>query len=160
MSARLRLLPASPAGTEPVGSIGVVLAEDHALLRRLLRLVLDREPDIHVLAEAADRATMLACVDAHRPHVLLLDMGFADGHAASMISELRARAPAVQIVALTLDDSPLVAEGALTAGALGYVLKEHADTELANAVRAAARGEQRIDPHLRASRRAVASQRP
>jgi two-component system response regulator NreC len=119
--------------------VRVALAEGHRLVRRSLRLVLEREGGIEVIAEPSDLASVLRTVKANRPHVLVLDLSMPDGSSMRAICDLRERVPDTQIVVLSMDDSPVVASRALSAGAVGYILKELADSELADAIRAAAR---------------------
>ncbi|HEY2767378.1 MAG TPA: response regulator transcription factor [Solirubrobacteraceae bacterium] len=136
--------------------IRVVLADDHALMRRGLRLLLDDEQDLDVVAEASDLAAAELAVERLHPHVLVLDRRMPDGSSIELIRALRARAPKTQIVVLTMEQSPAFARSVLVAGAIGFAVKELADTELPLAVRAAARGEEYVSPHV-ASRLAPAS---
>jgi two-component system, NarL family, response regulator NreC len=129
-------------------TIRVVLADDHALVRRTLRLLLDGEDDVEVIAEASDLSSVARHVDGHRPHVLVLDLGIADGSSSEAIRRLRERAPETQIVIVTMEESPVFAQRALAAGAIGFVLKDLADEELPQAIRLAARGEQYVSPRL------------
>ncbi len=130
--------------------IRVVLADDHALMRHTLRLLLDGEDGITVIAEAQDLSGVTRHVGGHRPQVLVLDLSMPDGSSLDAISRLRERAPATQIVAMTMNDNPLFAQRALAAGAIGFVAKELADEELPRAVRAAGRGEVLISPRTAA----------
>jgi len=134
------------AATDP--SIRVVLADDHALMRRSLRLLLDREEGVDVVAEAGDLTTVIRHVRRHVPHVLVLDLGMPNGSSIDVIRGLREQAPDTEIVVLTMDDSPVFAQQALDAGAIGFVLKDHADTELTEAVRGAARGDEYLSPRI------------
>lgn len=151
MVAHLHLAP-SPAASGSVVSaaspIRVVLADDHALMRRGLRLLLDGEEGVEVIAEAVEVASVVRLVHSHRPHVLVLDLGMPDGANIETIGELRERVPETQTVVLTMDDSPVFAQRALAAGALGFVLKDLADGELPQAVRAAAGGEEYVSPRV------------
>jgi two-component system response regulator NreC len=83
-----------------------------------------------------------------RPHVLVLDLSMPDGSGLEVIDELRERAPETQIVAITMNDTPMFAHQALAAGAVGLVLKNHADSELSEAIRAAARDEEYVSPRV------------
>jgi two-component system, NarL family, response regulator NreC len=145
-------LASSPARTAPVVSstlpVRVVLGDDHALMRRTLRLLLDGEKDVEVIAEASDLASVERHVEDDPPDVLVLDLGMPDGSSVEAISQLRERATDTQIVALTMEDNPVFAQRALAAGALGFVVKELADGELPEAVRAAARGEEYVSPRM------------
>jgi two-component system response regulator NreC len=138
--------PAAPAAEER--TIRVLLADDHALMRRTLRLLLEGEQDVEVIAEASDLVSLVRHVDAHQPHVLVLDLGMPDGSSSEAIRQLRARLPAMQIVIVTMEENPVFAQRALAAGAIGFVLKDRADEELPDAIRLAARGEQFVSPQL------------
>src|SRR6266851_5899623 len=129
-------------------SIRVVLADDHSVMRRGLRQLLDDERDVEVIAEAGDLAATTREVRRHRPQVLVLDLGMPDGSSIEAIGELRERAPETQIVVLTSDDSPVFARRALAAGAVGFVMKDLADGELGQAVHAASRGEEYVGPRM------------
>jgi len=127
-----------------------VLADDHVQMRRSLRLVLDGEEDVQVIAEADDLASVVRHVHGHRPHVLVLDLGMSGGSGMEAVRQLRERSPETQIVVVTMDESPVFAHRALAAGALGFVTKEMADEQLADAVRQAARGERYVSPRVAA----------
>jgi two-component system response regulator NreC len=132
----------------------IVLADDHQVVRGGLRLLLEAEPDIEVVAEAGDIKSTQRCVLQHHPSVLVLDLNMPGGSGLAAIPHLRSEAPDTQIVVLTMrDDLPFVDE-ARQAGALGYVLKEEAGAELVTAIRRAAGGERYINRQL-ASRLAV-----
>ena len=119
-------------------------------MRRSLRLLLDREEHIDVIAEATELASALRHVHRHKPHVLVLDLGLSnsDGSGIEAIGPLRERTPETQTVVLTMEDDPAFARRAFAAGALGFVLKELADGDLPQAIRAAARGEEYISPRV------------
>jgi two-component system response regulator NreC len=121
--------------------IRVVLADDHAHLRRSLRLLLEGELGLDVIAEAADIEAVARHVHGQLPDVLVFDLGMPDGLSLQTIRRLRERVPDTQIVVLTMQDDPAFAYRALQAGAIGYVLKEMADVDLPQAVRAAAGGQ-------------------
>jgi two-component system, NarL family, response regulator NreC len=125
-----------------------VLADDHAVVRSGLRLLLDSESDFQVVAEASDAEDARRYVRGHRPQVLVLDLNMPGGSSLQMIPALRAESPDTQIVVLTMQQEPAFAREALGAGALGYVLKEAADDELVEAVRRAAAGESYLNPRL------------
>jgi two-component system, NarL family, response regulator NreC len=134
--------------SSPPSPIRVVLAEDHALLRSSLRVLLDVEEGLEVVAEANDLQAALRHVHGEGPRVLVLDLGMISDAARETIGKLRAQAPGTQVVILTMHESPVVAQHVLAAGALGVVLKDQADGELAPAVRAAARGERYVSPRV------------
>jgi len=130
--------------------IRVVLADDHAMMRRSLRLLLDGEEDVSVIAEAEDMAGVARHVQGHEPHVLVLDLNMPGGSSIQAIGRLRERVPDTQIVVMTMDENPVFAQCAFAAGALGFVAKDLADAELPQAVRAAARGEEFVSPRVAA----------
>jgi two-component system response regulator NreC len=153
MAADLRLAPplSETDRDEPASSpIRVLLADDHALMRHSLRLLLEGEDGIEVIAEAGDLASTLRHVHGRSPHVLVLDLRLPGGSSIEMVGKLREEAPDAQIVVLTMKDNPVFAQHALASGALGFVLKELADSELPQAVRAAARGEGYVSPRVAA----------
>jgi two-component system response regulator NreC len=128
--------------------IRIVLADDHAVVRSGLRLLLDNEPDLEVVAEAGDLGSARRYVRGHHPAVLVLDLSMPDGSCLEKIPSIREESPATQIVVLTAHREPAVARQALGAGALGYVLKDAANDELVEAVRRVAAGESFLDPRL------------
>ncbi len=137
----------------------VVLADDHAVVRRNLRLLLDGEDDLEVIAEAGDLSTVRRQVHGHVPHVLVLDLEMPNGSSIETITGLRDQVPRTEIVVLTMDATPTFAQQALEAGAVGFVLKDRADSELPAAVREAAVGGEYVSPRVAAGldalRRAV-----
>lgn len=139
--------------------IRVVLADDHRLVVRNIRLMLETEPDVEVVAEAGDLFTAIRHVKGHLPHVLLLDLRMPNGSSIQAIRRLHKEAPETEIVVATAEDSPVFARQAIEAGARGYVLKDNADGELSLAVRQAAMGEPYISRgvlmRLEAMRRGV-----
>jgi DNA-binding NarL/FixJ family response regulator len=130
--------------------IRVILADDHAFVRRSLRLLLEGEEGIDVIAEAADLTSAVRDVYSHQPHVLVLDLGLFNGANTKAIEQLRERAPETQIVVLAMRDGPVFARHTLAAGARCFVAKELADGELPQAIRAAARGDEYVSPGVAA----------
>lgn len=128
--------------------IRVVIVDDHAVVRRGLRQVLDAKEGFDVVAEAADLEGARRYVRGHRPDVLVLDLNLPDGLSLPAIPGLRTEFPDTQIVVLTMQDEPAYARQALSAGALGFVLKEAAESELVEAVRRAAVGDTYLNPRL------------
>jgi two-component system response regulator NreC len=136
------------SASDPSGTITIVIADDHAVVRRGLRQVLDSESRFDVVAEASDLGEARRYVRGHHPDVLILDLNMPGGKSLDEISVFRAECPETQIVVLTMQNEPAYARRALTAGALGYVLKEAAESELVEAVRRAAVGESFLNPRL------------
>ncbi len=136
------------AAAPPEKAIRVVLADDHSVVRRGLRQLLDAEGGFEVVAEAEDVPSTLRFVRGHRPDVLILDLNMPGGSSLEAVPQLRADSPDTQIVILTMQGEPAYARRALSSGALGYVLKDAADEELVEAVRRAAAGESYLNPRL------------
>jgi two-component system response regulator NreC len=132
----------------PSGQVTIVLADDHQVVRAGLRLLLQAEDGFEVVAEAGDVETTERRVAAYRPRVLILDLNMPGGSSLPAIPRLRDTAPETQIVVLTMQNDPAFAREALRAGAIGYVLKEAADSELVQAVRLAAEGRTYLNPEL------------
>ena len=129
-------------------SIRVLIADDHPIVRRGLRQLLEGEDRFEVVAEAGDVESARRYVRGHHPTVLVLDLNMPGEPGLEAIPMLREEFPGTQIVVLTMQDEPAYARAALGAGALGYVLKEAADAELIEAVHAAAKGEMYLNPRL------------
>ncbi|MDT7574086.1 MAG: two-component system, NarL family, response regulator NreC [Pseudonocardiales bacterium] len=138
------------AGGEPRDAqpIRIVLADDHAMVRSGLRMLLEAEPGFEVVAEAGDVDSARRFVLGHHPSVLVLDLNMPGGSSLDAIPEIRAQSPNTDIVVLTMQEEPAFARQALAAGASGYVLKKAADSELVEAVRRAAAGEIYLNPAL------------
>jgi two-component system, NarL family, response regulator NreC len=126
----------------------IVLADDHVVVRRGLRMLLEAEPGFEVVAEAGTVDDAARYVRAHRPSVLVLDLNMPGSSSLEAIPELRESTPETQIVVLTMQNDPAFAREALRSGAVGYVLKESADGELVEAVRMAAEGRTYLNPQL------------
>ncbi|MFF9041529.1 response regulator [Streptomyces sp. NPDC014892] len=133
---------------DSTGPIRVLLADDEALMRAGLRLVLAHAEGIEVVAEAADGAEAVDLAVSHRIDVVLMDirMPRVDGLAAT--ERLAALAPSVQVVMLTTFGEDEYITRALEAGAAGFVLKDTGPQELIQAVRVAARGDAILSPRI------------
>jgi two-component system, NarL family, response regulator DevR len=131
-----------PSGTP----VSVFLLDDHEVVRRGVRDLLEAEPDITVVGEAGTAAAALARIPALRPDVAVLDVRLPDGDGVSVCREIRARMPGVACLMLTsyTDDEALF--DAIMAGAAGYVLKQIRGTDLVGAVRTVAAGRSLLDP--------------
>ncbi len=140
--------PTDAPGDAATQEIRIVLADDHQVVRSGLRLLLDAEDGMEVVAEASDVDGARRYVRGHHPSVLVLDLNMPGGSSLEAIPEIRRESPDTQIVVLTMQQEPAFAREALGAGALGYVLKEAADEELVEAVRNAAAGEHYLNPRL------------
>jgi DNA-binding NarL/FixJ family response regulator len=143
----------------PSDPVRIVLADDHAIVRGGLRLLLEAEPDFRVVAEAGDVDAALACTRDLCPQIVLLDLNMPGPPSLPAIPAFLDAAPGTKVVMLTMQDDPAYARAALSAGASGYVVKTAAEAELVQAVRAAAGGGTYLTPALGA-RLAVTPPRP
>ncbi len=125
----------------------VLIADDHGIVRSGVKLLLDRQPDIEVVAEAEDGVEAVQKVIEHRPDVAVLDVSMPLMTGLQATHEIKQHAPGTQVLILSMHDDDRYLFEALRAGAAGYVLKRAADQDLVDAVRAAGRGE----PFLTAS---------
>jgi DNA-binding NarL/FixJ family response regulator len=144
----------SPKVLPPLGDFGVVrvlIADDHGIVRSGLRLLLERQPDIEVVAEAADGAEARELALRERPDLAILDVKMPKLTGLQATREIKAQAPEVAILILSMHDDERYLFEALKAGASGYVLKAQADTDLLAAVRAVDRGEPFLTPEAQRS---------
>jgi DNA-binding NarL/FixJ family response regulator len=126
--------------------IRVILADDHAVVRKGIREFLEEEGDIIVVAEAGDGEQATALVAEHQPDVAVLDIQMPGISGIEATRRIRARFPDVRVLVLTAyDDDPYIF-ALLQAGASGYILKTADSSELIRAVRAVHRGESALDP--------------
>jgi two-component system response regulator NreC len=126
----------------------VVIADDHAVVREGLRLMLEAEADLAVVGEASGLDETVALLREKAPRVVLLDLHMGRELSLGVLSELRSASPKTAVVILTMDDDPGFAQQAWAAGAAGYVLKESSRTDLVRALRAVGRGGRYLDPAI------------
>ena len=126
----------------------IVLADDHAVVRTGLRMLLERDGTMEVVAEAADGDAALRYVRGHKPDVLVLDLNMPGRDSLEAIPEILESSPGTHVVVLTMQPDPAFARAALRAGAKGYVLKEAAHEELLRAIEAAREGRTYVDPSV------------
>jgi two-component system response regulator NreC len=139
---------AEPDAPSAPATVRVALADDHEVVRSGLRLVLEGERDMEIVAEAADVESATRMVLGHKPDVLVLDLNMPGGSSLSAIPEMLAASPRTAVVVLTMQEDPAFAREALRSGARGYVLKEAASTELVQAIRLALTGGTYLHPSL------------
>ncbi|GAA4931639.1 response regulator [Streptomyces coeruleoprunus] len=136
----------SGSGRDAQAPVRVFLLDDHEVVRRGVRDLLDDAPDLTVVGEAATAEQALARVPALRPQVAVLDVRLADGDGVSVCRELRSRMPGLACLMLTSFDDEEALLDAIMAGASGYVLKQISGTDLVTAVRTVASGKSMLDP--------------
>ena len=128
--------------------IGVLIVDDHAVVRSGLRYVLEAEEDIDVVGEAADARHAVFETRATKPDVVLMDVVMPGKNGIEAIPDVLKDAPDAKILILSMQDDPRYVREAFAAGAAGYILKEAADTDLVAAVREVAAGGRYVHPAL------------
>ena len=126
----------------------VLLADDHAVLRAGLRLLLTSQSEFEVVGEASSGTETLALAERTQPDLILLDLNMPNLGGLEALPSLRKITPSAQILILTMHDDPQYLRQALKYGASGYVLKKAADAELLSAMRAVLRGEVYVHPSM------------
>jgi two-component system response regulator NreC len=126
--------------------ITVVLADDHEVVRQGLRLILESEPDIEVVAEAGDAEAAARYALGHKPSVVLLDLSMPGEPSVDVIPRIIENSPETVVVILTMQTEQAFARQALQAGARGYVVKHSAAGELVKAIRSVLAGETYLNP--------------
>jgi len=128
--------------------IRVLLADDHAILRQGLVMLIEGQPDMHVVAQAATASEAISLAQSETPDVAVLDVSMPDGGGATAAEHIRAVCPAVRIVALTRHSDNAYVRRLMQAGATGYVLKKSAADTLITAIRTVAAGDTYLEPSL------------
>jgi DNA-binding NarL/FixJ family response regulator len=126
--------------------VRVLVADDHEIVRRGLRLVMDQEPDLEVVAEAADGAEAVERALSDEIHLAILDVSMPRMTGLQAVRELAKRKPALRTLILSMYENDQFLFEALKSGASGYVLKSGADRDIVEACRAAMRGETFLYP--------------
>jgi DNA-binding NarL/FixJ family response regulator len=126
----------------------LVLVEDHALVRAGIRSLLEKLPDLEVVAEAGDGRSALSLIAEHQPDVVLMDIKMAGLNGLEATARIMRDMPGVRVVILSMYANEEYVIQALRAGASGYLLKDAGTAELEVAVRAAARGETYLSPAI------------
>lgn len=124
----------------------VLIADDHGIVRSGIRLLIERQPDIEVIAEAGDGAEARDLAIRERPDLAILDVKMPKLTGLQATREIKRHAPEVSVLVLSMHDDERYLFEALKAGASGYVLKTQADTDLLAAIRAVERGEPFLAP--------------
>lgn len=129
-------------------SVRIVLADDHAILRSGLNLLVSKQPGWEVVGEASTGQEALEQVERHTPDVLLLDLNMPHGSGLEVIPAIMERSPHTRIIVLTMHDDSSYFQQAMQVGVAGYVLKKAVDTELIMAIQAVLRGEIYVHPAM------------
>jgi len=134
--------------TDSIAEITVVLADDHVIVRDGVRLVLESESDINVVAEAGNSEDTIRYVLGHRPSVLILDLNMPGIPSLEVIPKILEISPETKVIVLTMQNELVYVRMALRAGASGFVVKHSAASELVDAIRAALAGDTYLNPSL------------
>jgi two-component system response regulator NreC len=126
----------------------IVIADDHAVVRQGLRLLLESEDDLAVVGESSDVQETCTLLRERTPSVVLLDLHMGRELSLSALFEIRGASPDTAIVILTMEDDPAFVAPAWNAGAAGYVLKESSRTDLVRAIRTVGKGGRYVDPAI------------
>jgi two-component system response regulator NreC len=126
----------------------IVIADDHAVVRQGLRLLLEAEADMEVVGEASDLAETQVLLRERLPDVLVLDLHMGRELSLSALPGLRSASPSTAMVILTMDDDPAFVAPAWSAGAVGYVLKEASRGDLVRAIRTVKADGRYLDPSI------------
>ncbi len=131
----------------PPGPVRILIVDDHAIVRHGLRSILEREPAVRVVGEAADRAEALTAVDRSQPEVVLLDLklGASEAEGIDLCRELTRRYPGLRVLVLTTFLNDMLVPEAIRAGAKGYVLKDVDAASLLRAIIAVHKGQSAFD---------------
>ena len=128
--------------------IRVMVADDHAILRAGLKMLVNAQPDMEVCAEAASTSEAVRLTPECSPDVVVMDISMPGGLASKAVESIRRGWPQTKVLVLTMHDDPAYLVAMMAAGASGYVLKRSAETELLSAIRAIHRGGSFLDPTL------------
>ena len=127
-------------------TIRVGIVDDHALVRDGLRLILEREPDIDVVGDAADATGAFALASSRKPHVMVIDLTLGGSDGIALLRDLTSRHPRIRLVTVTMHEHEETVRQAFLAGAAGYVVKGAPSEDLVAAVRAVARNQHYVHP--------------
>lgn len=128
--------------------VRILIADDHGLLRAGLRALLNAEPDLQVVDEAADGPQALNLIQKLQPDVVLLDIGLPGLSGIEVTRRLQKTLPRVRILILTVHEDESLLREAIRAGAAGYIVKRAVESELIDAIRAVWRGNQYVHPAM------------
>ncbi|MCC5668353.1 response regulator transcription factor [Nostoc sp. CHAB 5784] len=138
----------TPHTLHPTPPIRVLIADDHAIFRQGLATIINRDPDMQVIAQAENGEQAIALFGEHQPDVTLMDLRMPEVEGVAAIGAICATAKSARIIVLTTYDSDEDIYRGLQAGAKGYLLKETEPDELLNAIRTVHRGQKYIPPDV------------
>lgn len=121
------------------------MADDHAVVRTGLRLLINQQPDMEVAGEASDAKAVISITSELKPNVVVLDLSMPGGGGLRAISRIREACRSTRIVVLTMHDDPAYVRSVLAAGGWGYILKQSADVDVIRAIRMVQHGRRFVD---------------
>lgn len=128
--------------------IRIFIADDHPVFLSGLRMIIESEPSLKIIGDAANGAKALAQIQSLQPDVAVLDLNMPDKNAFEIVRALREENSRVKIIFLTMDDEEATLNSALDLGVKGYILKDSAVADIVNAIKAVAKGRNFITPKL------------
>jgi DNA-binding NarL/FixJ family response regulator len=131
--------------------VGVLIVDDHPLVRQGLAMLINKSSDLRVIGQAADTQGALALMAEKEPEVAVIDLSLAGGSGLDLLKEVGRRHPSVLTLVLTMHDELFYAERALRAGSRGYVMKGEETDEVLEAIRQVLKGEIYVSEHLRST---------
>jgi len=137
--------------SNPDDRVGVLIVDDHPLVRQGLAMLINKSPDLRVIGQAADTQGALTLMGEQEPEVAVVDLSLAGGSGLDLLKEIGRRHPSVLTLVLTMHDELFYAERALRAGARGYVMKGESTEEVLEAIRQVRKGEIYVSEHLRST---------
>ncbi len=143
-----------------MGRIKVLLVDDHILVRRGFRRLLEDDPEIDVVGEAGNGEEAVALAARLAPHVIVMDYAMPGTNGLAATRRIVASSPETNVLILSMHAEATLVRQALEAGARGYILKSAIDLDLTQAIRRAANGEQVLDPNLRTAGTPLKGERP
>lgn len=129
-------------------SISIIVADDHQVMREGLRLLIDDQPDMEVVAEAKDGRQIVELVREHRPDIVLMDIGMPHLNGIEATRQIRETYPQTRVLALSMHSDKRMVSGMLAAGACGYLLKDCDFSEIAQAIRVVAAQRTYLSPRV------------
>ena len=131
-----------------MAKIRIILADDHTLVRAGIKALLEKQPDIEVVAETSDGKEAIRQIEILQPDIVLMDIAMPGMNGLEATAMITKNHPQVRVLALTMHDEEEYFYEIIRAGAMGYVLKDAAPTELVSAIRAVAEGKAFLTPRV------------
>jgi DNA-binding NarL/FixJ family response regulator len=135
------MLAMKPRTATPTAKLGILLVDDHPMVRERLAAAIHEQSDLVVCGEAEDRFTALELIEKTDPHLAIVDLTLKQSHGLELIKDIRSRFPDLAILVVSMHDELLHAERVIRAGARGYITKQEATDKIMLAIRTVLGGE-------------------